>query len=142
MKQLAWLHAAPRQAKKLNQPTETKSPMTRMQALHAAGSAVPLPEAGIASHLVGYLFDIGPVGHGAMAAVPLSWPEIRAWEQATGIELATWEARAIRQLSGDYLSMSQLAEAPDCPAPWVDPGDHERRAAVADKVRAVFGRRH
>lgn len=139
MKQLAWLHSTPKKKKQLHESTEAKNDMTRMQTLQAAGSSIDLPDPGAAAHLVGVLFDVGPIGYGAMAAVPLSWPEINAWQQATGVELASWEARAIRRLSGEYLTMLQQAEDPACPAPWVNQADIERRAAVADKVRAVFG---
>lgn len=140
MKQLAWLHSTPRKKQQLQQSNDTKNDMTRMQSLRAAGSPINLPDPGAAAHLVGVLFDVGPVGYGAMSAVPLSWPEINAWQQATGVELASWEARAIRRLSGEYLTMLQQAEDPACPAPWVNQDDIDRRAAVADKVRAVFGR--
>ncbi len=139
MKQLAWLHTAPREKKSLQKNAPTKQ-MSRLQTITEAGTTPALPDAGAAGHLSAYLFECGPVAYGAMGAIPLSWHDIHAWQQAVGIDLAAWEARALRRLSADYLHQSQLAEEPDCPAPYID-RDSERRAAVASKVRAIFGGR-
>ncbi len=114
--------------------------MTRLQTMTDAGTQPALPNPGAAGHLSAYLFEAGPVGYGAMGPVPLSWLDIQAWQQATGIDLHAWEAKALRRLSSDYIGQCQLAEEPDCPAPYID-ADQERRQAVADRVRAIFGGR-
>lgn len=115
--------------------------MTRLQTMTAAGASPDLPDAGVAGYLSGYLFECGPVAYGAMGALPLSWHDIAAWQQALGIDLAAWEAKALRRLSSDYIAQCQLSEEPDCPAPYVDRRDEGRRQVVADKVRSIFGGR-
>lgn len=69
-----------------------------------------------AMYLVGYLYEVGPV----MSESPLSHTELRSWQDNTGIELESWEVRAMAKLSREYLSESQKSTKPDAPAPWVD----------------------
>lgn len=99
-----------------------------------------LPDPGPARHLVGYLFDAGPTGAGAMGPVVITHGELAAWQANTGIELAAWEAKALRRLSADYLTASQEAAAVDCP-PYYTPPElaTANREAVAHKVGAIFG---
>ena len=73
-----------------------------------------------ASYLVLYLWEMGPVVAGSMSGVPLSFLEIQAWQDCTGIELNAWESRSLRRLSIVYLGESQRATKPDCPMPWED----------------------
>lgn len=111
-----------------------------MQAYLDNGLDPPLPTAGCAAHLVGYLFEAGPVGYGPMGAVPLQWQDITHWQRNTGIELNAWEARTLRRLSEDYIAASQAAESPTSPAPWL-PDDHtsaDTRKAVAKHIRSVL----
>jgi hypothetical protein len=115
--------------------------MTRLQRMEAQGQQPALPPMGAAGHLVGYLFEVGPVGYGAMGPVPLSHTELAAWQANTGIELAAWEVRALRRLSSDYLAASHAAEAMDCPPYFTEAPVNENRAAVSNAVRAIFGGR-
>lgn len=115
--------------------------MTRMQQLDASGKAAALPPLGLAGHLVSYLFDAGPVGHGAMGPTPISHTELAAWQHNTGVNLAAWEARALRRLSHDYLAASQDAQDPDCPPFYVDLPPTDERAHIALGVRAILGGR-
>ncbi len=71
-----------------------------------------------ASHIVGYLFEIGPVVLVGMGQGPISHVEIAAWQCNTGIDLDSWEARTLRSLSHEYLVESVQATNRDCPAPW------------------------
>lgn len=73
-----------------------------------------------APHLIAYLFEIGPVAPGAMSGAPLSFLEIQAWQDCTGIALESWEARVLRRLSAEYLSESHAATKRDCKPPWID----------------------
>ena len=68
--------------------------------------------------MVGYFFRIGPFLETGMGSVPLTHSEIESWQNNSGVELTSWEAEMIRKLSVDYLSESQKAIRPDCPAPW------------------------
>jgi hypothetical protein len=115
--------------------------MTRLQTLQAKGMSPDLPDAGLAAHLVGYLFEVGPIAHGPSGPVPVSWPDLQAWQQATGIELQTWEARALRRLSYDYLDATLAAKSPTSPAPYAAQPSPDNRQAVANAVRNIFGKR-
>jgi len=41
-------------------------------------------------------------------------------------------------MSQEYVSFSQKAEKPDCPAPWVEPMDEDRRESVARRLASAF----
>lgn len=143
MRQTAWLQASlkpPEGKTKLSQQAATKT-MTRLQKLQDQGQPLPLPPAGLASHLVDYLFEVGPVAHGGMGPVPISHGEIAHWQANTGVALTAWEARGLRRLSQEYLAAMQAGEDPECPPPWVDNSAQERRQLVSDRVRALFGSR-
>jgi hypothetical protein len=112
--------------------------MTRLQTLQAKGLSPDLPDAGLAAHLLGYLFEVGPIAPGPE---PVSWTELQAWQHATGIELQTWEARALRRLSYDYLDATLEAQSPTCPAPYTEQPSIDNRQAVANAVRHIFGNR-
>jgi hypothetical protein len=71
-----------------------------------------------APHVIGYLFEMGPLASGGMGPAPLSHQEIAAWCDLTGIRLSPWEVRTVRQLSRDYLAELHEAEDPKRPAPW------------------------
>ena len=136
MRQVAWLHARPKSAG--GKPGAT----SRLQRLTERGDAPDLPDPGPAGYLAGWLFEAGPVSAAGMGPAPLSWPDLQAWAQATATPLRPWEARLLRQASGEYLSELQAAEAPDRPAPWTQTlPTAERRAAVSDRLGAFFGAR-
>lgn len=116
--------------------------MSRLERMEIQGQQPPLPPLGVAGHLVNYLFEVGPVGYGAMGPVPLTHSELAAWQSNTGIELNAWEARALRRLSMDYLAASNAATAPDCPPFWLDkPLVVEHREVVSNAVRNILGGR-
>lgn len=130
---LAWLGAKPVADKQtLNGP----EPQSRLEKLKADGFEAMLPPLS-APWVVEKLNEIGPVVSGGMAPVPLGWRDIAAWKEGTGFPLEPWEARLIRKLSAEYLSMLNDARKPECPAPWsaIEAVD---RDAVAMKVRNEF----
>ena len=96
----------------------------------------PLPNIDGMMHVLGYLFEIGPVMTGAMGPAPITHTEIDAWQANTGVDLAAWEARVMRRLSIEYIGEMQRAEKPDCPPPWTPPEVPQLdRAAVSRKVQ-------
>lgn len=115
--------------------------MTRLQLLQARDQAPDMPPPGAAAHLVSYLYEIGPVSSGGMGAVVISWPEINAWQMATGIDLAAWEARGLRRLSQEYLAASHEAQAHDCPAPFSEQPDADTHSHINDKIANIFRNR-
>ena len=73
-----------------------------------------------AIHIINYLFEIGPALSIGMGQVPLTHSEIQAWQTNTGIELNSWESRAIKSLSIEYCNEMHKATSMDCPSPWID----------------------
>lgn len=125
VKQQAWLETIPEKEK-----------ATRQQRLQAQGLEPDFPPLDAGHHLLGYLWDVGPVTGGDMGAAPLSWQEMASWQAQTGIELQPWEARLLRRLSGDYLEAHHAARAPDCPAPYLSEETMRRnRETVGRQIR-------
>lgn len=141
MQQTAWLNAIPKTDTSLSRAHDLSKTMTRLQQIQSRGLAPDLPAAGPAAHLVGYLFDCGPIQYGAMGEAPLSHTDIAAWQANTGVALQTWEALSLRRLSRAYLASLQAAREADCPPPYVTPTTEASRNAVDQAVRAIFGNR-
>jgi hypothetical protein len=112
--------------------------MTRLQTLRAKNEAPELPEMGLGAYLAEHLFDAGPVSMAAMGAVMLTWPDLRHWQEATGVDLQPWEARGLRRLSGEYLSSATEAEEANCPAPWSLAPTPESRSTISNALRGIF----
>lgn len=76
-----------------------------------------------------------------MGESPLSYQDLRAWEQISGVELMPWEAKLLRSLSTDYLIERQRAEELNRPAPYTGVKDDvaAKRALVAGQVKSAFG---
>jgi len=68
-------------------------------------------------YLVEYLWEAGASLSTGMGSVPLTWQELKAWQEQTGIELQPWELRIIRKASQEYVVQAQEAHKPDCPPP-------------------------
>lgn len=96
----------------------------------------PLDDGG---YLVGYLLEIGPVQASGMGQGPISHESILAWQTLTGIELQPWEARALRRLSGEYLSEQHRAEKLGVEPPWKPEGEEIKReqTALQQSLRAL-----
>lgn len=132
---MAYLHAAPRSAK------AGARGRSRLAQLRDDGAFVPTPPvADDARTLLEQFLEVGPVGHGAMGPVPISFSEIDAWQRTTGIELLPWEARLFRRLSVEYVDELARAESPNAEAPWGQAVGHDRED-VARRVRLLFGAR-
>ena len=89
-----------------------------------------------ATHLVQYLFEVGPTFPGAMGSVGLPFSEIESWQRQTGIELSPWEVRTLQMASVEYAHQSMLSIKPDCPSPGsIVAIDREQ---VAKHVRSIL----
>ena len=71
-----------------------------------------------AEYLLAYLWEVGPIMSGAMGSGPITHGEIQSWQWNTGVRLSAWEARALKQLSIEYLSEQHRAEKLGCEPPW------------------------
>ncbi len=78
------------------------------EAIHILASQPELPR--LAAHLWEYWCDLGQTrSTNGMSVCPLSRLEVQTWEKDEGIELASWERRAIFRI--DALWMGSLASA-------------------------------
>jgi hypothetical protein len=92
-----------------------------------------------APQIIARLIEIGLTGSNGMGPVPLSWSELLAWQQITGVELPSWEARLLRQLSLAYIAEGRRAEHETCPPPWRGEVTQREREVEEAKLRAVLG---
>lgn len=92
-----------------------------------------------AQHITERLMEIGLVEAGGMGPAPLSWREIEAWQRATGVHLAPWEAKLIRRLSADYISEGRAAESENCPPPWRAPVSRRELDVAEERLRMLLG---
>lgn len=107
--------------------------------MRAAGQEPALPPLDAGEHIVGHLFDAGPVLHTGMGPVPLSWSELATWQSVTGVALTPWEAQTMRRLSAEYIAAQQAGEDPLSPAPFTAAPSADQRARVAASLSSVFG---
>jgi hypothetical protein len=138
VRHLAWLGTAPKDERPKALAGQVASePISRMERMRRDGIDPLMPPCP-APHIIAYLMEAGPVETAGMDRVPLSWREIHYWQHDTAVSLEPWEARLLRQLSGEYLSQSRKAEKPDCPAPW-GAMTQDHRDAVEKKLLKLFG---
>ncbi len=112
-----------------------------MEAKKAAGEEIVLPP-NPAPYLVDWLLEIGPTLPTGMGSSPITYGAMLDWQAIMGVELEPWEARILRQLSGEYASEQYHARDKDRPAPYdtfltADVVDNRQR--VDAKIRALFG---
>jgi hypothetical protein len=93
-----------------------KSDQSRFEKFEEEGKAIAWPELQC-SYLADLLFEIGPCLQGGMGLVPLTWQEIAAWQEASGVRLSMWEANALRKASKAYAHQVSVSDKPNCPAP-------------------------
>lgn len=118
---------------------EGVDPISRIDAMRRDGIRKPAMPANPAPHITDRLVEMGLSEAAGMAAVPLTWKEINAWCERTGVDLPPWEARLMRRLSSDYLAESRRAEAETCPPPWLAPASEETMRAELRVLDAVLG---
>lgn len=92
-----------------------------------------------APHFTDRLIEIGLTEAAGMGAVPISWRQIEAWQQLTGVPLEPWEARLLRRLSAIYLAEGRTAESESCPPPWRTQVTAREREVEDAQLRSVLG---
>ena len=136
---MAWLAATPKPPEGTKRASakdqDKRSRLERMKADKIEPTMPPNPM----PHLISRLIEIGITEAGGMGPVPLSWREIVAWQEATRVRLAAWEARLMRQLSLTYISESRRAEDETCPAPYRMEITQRERDADEARLRLVLG---
>lgn len=69
-----------------------------------------------------------------MGLAVISYSELKAWQDCTGIVLQPWEGQILRRLSADYIAETRKAEKPDCPPPFGSPELEFDRDVVGKKI--------
>jgi hypothetical protein len=92
-----------------------------------------------APHIIDRLVEMGLTESAGMGAAPLSWREIMAWQEGTGVRLMPWEARLIRSLSVAYLAESRAAESENCAPPWWAGVTQRQIETEQARLEAVLG---
>lgn len=140
MQHLAWLQATPKPppgSKRAKLAEQAPAP-SRIERLKRDGITPPMPP-NPAPHIIERLIEIGLSEAAGMGAVPVSWITIEAWQRVTGTTIAAWEARLIRRLSTDYLTMSRKAESETCPPPWRAPVTEREIETEVQRLEMVLG---
>lgn len=102
-----------------------------------------MPDPGGAEHLLAYLWEMGPTVPAGPSVGPVTFQEMRAWSEVTGVFLEPWEYRTLRRLSADYLAELQRASKHDAIAPTrqgePETGEQKRlRAKQMDRALSRF----
>jgi len=121
---LAWLHVTPR---------DKKGKLLRARAEGYKGKQ---PDPGPLGYLLEYLKEVGPAMVNGNFPAPVSWQEIQAWQELTGINLDAFEAQIIRELSCVYAEQYVKSEKIECPPPWVDA--QADKTAISERVKRLF----
>lgn len=128
----AWLNTAPEKPE--NAPTR----IDKMRDQRNEPEYLPAHPDCVAIHVASYLWEVGPGVPIGMGMAPITQGEIRHWQDNTGITLNSWEARALRTLSSEYLEESHLAKNPARRAPWPPVPDKSTREEVSKRIRDVL----
>lgn len=86
-------------------------------------------------YLAEYLNELGIARAGMQ---PLTYQEIQAWTQLTGLELTPMETTTLRELSESYVVQIAKAAKADCPAPYDSRSLSERRQSGSAVFRKLF----
>ena len=90
---------------------------------------MPLLECG--HYLIDLLHDAGTVTYNDGIAKRLSWSELKAWCDLTGLRLCPFESATIMMLSAAYADMLNEATDPNCPSPMLPKMTQSKREQVA-----------
>lgn len=137
---MAWLHATPKPppgTKRASAAAQVDK-SSRLDKLKKDGVEPQMPP-NPAPHIVARLIDIGITETTGMGPAPLSWGELSEWQRNTGVPLAPWEARLLRQLSLAYIAEGRRAESENCPPPWRAEVTQKELDAAEASLRMVLG---
>lgn len=106
------------------------------------GLAVSMPPVDVYQHIAAWFHEIGPVAPGVLGNHPVTYQEMAAWMDTTGVDVDYWEAVAVRRMSEQYCLQAYLSTSPTCPAPYQmnvdDTGMAEMRKAADAKLRRMW----
>lgn len=107
----------------------------------AKGQRPSLPPISTGAHLVGHLFDVGPVEQGMAGPAVLSHATLRHWQDNTGLSLPPWQLSLLRRLSADWIEETERARNPLARAPGevLDQNERQKVGKNLDKAFAALG---
>ena len=138
---MAWLNAVPKPDPRLKDrlgDDEKRSQRSRLDLMGGVKNPPPMPPNPL-PRMIELLIEIGLTEAAGMGSAPLSWREISAWVDRTGVQLLPWESRLLRSLSVAYLAESHRATAHNSAAPWRAPLTAREIAHELDQLAAVLG---
>lgn len=98
-----------------------------------------MPDVGYAEYVLRMLIDIGISSSNGMGLAPISWTEIKSWDEVTRGSLRPWEAETIMELSRHFVSKFNEYDKKNVYSDHVVIEDPViDKAKVADKVGAFF----
>lgn len=112
-----------------------KKELSRREKIEEKDGLIKMPEVVCGEHLIKHLFEIGPTMQAGLGGAPISFQEIKAWQEVTKINLNGWEARILKRLSNDYLIESQKARDSDYPAPYMPEENQPSKAEIASSMK-------
>lgn len=130
---MAWLHAVPdEEPKPGSKPPPRLTRLEKLRKQHQDERYLPdLPDVDGGEQLLEWFWEVGPTeGDG-----PLTHKELLAWQENTGIELESWQARLLRRMSVEYLAENSRASDPKCEPPVMTASLKPTKAAVAEAMR-------
>lgn len=80
----------------------------------------------------------GMVQQTGQGQVPLSWAEIKAWNEALKLDLTSRELLAIKKMSSEYVNQQHISKDPACIAPAFEVDEdllELKRSKIADAFR-------
>ncbi|MGS0941031.1 hypothetical protein ACVA51_10725 [Pseudomonas luteola] len=130
---MAWLETKPEGAR--------RGRLKDLKIKKARGHPAPgleMPPVEYGQYLIEYLFEAGPFENGGFGPTPISWRELKAWEDMRGIMLTAWEAGVIRALSQHYVAQLRESTNPNCPPPYA--GTELSKAEIAESIDRFFSK--
>lgn len=95
-------------------------------------------------HLLDWLMEVGPCEFTQSGIKPVSFQEIKAWSDVSGLVLVENEPQIIKQMSGEYCGMYIKGRDRNCPPPYIpentDDAIAKIRAHTSDQMRKLMKR--
>ena len=131
---VAWLNTAPQ----VDSRAEKQTRLEKLRADRKEPEYHPeLPDMPV-SHWVSYLWDVGPSLPTGNGPAPITYGELVAWQQTSGVTLSPWDAQMVRRLSIEYINEQSRAVKPGCPSPLAKLITDADRVKVADGIKNAF----
>lgn len=89
-----------------------------MQAALEADAELDFPDVNFGFYLVGLFEEIGGIVQNGMAAVPITWTDLKSWADLSGLHLTYWELHTLKAMSDAYAQELSIADDPKKAPPY------------------------